>query len=94
MAEFRSQRRYCLYKRLNARDERNTALELLWKGYQEAQPGTELPGDFPARSKLVSAGYVADADLVGADADELRDYARLTPSEATAVLAAVEAAAT
>lgn len=91
MAEFASQRRYCLYKRFNARDERNTALESLWKGYQEAQPGTLLSDAFPARAKLAVAGYVADADLVGADADELRDYARLTTSEAAAVIAAAAA---
>jgi hypothetical protein len=90
VAEFRSQRRYCLYKRFNARDERKVALELLWRGYQEAEPGTILPNSFPARAKLVAVGYVAGADLVGADADELRDYAMLTPQEAKAVLAAIE----
>ena len=89
MAEFQSQRRYCLYKRLNARDEGVKALELLWRGYQEAQPGTALPSTFPARAKLVAVGYVAGADLVGADVDELRDYAKLSPKEAEAVLAAV-----
>lgn len=90
MAEFASQRRYCLYKRFNARDERNTALELLWRGYQEAQPGTALPSEFPARAKLVAVGYVAGADLIGADESELKDYARLTNTEAAAVVAAAQ----
>lgn len=88
MSEFASQRRYCLYKRFNARDEQSRALELLWRGYQEAQPGTALPESFPARAKLVAVGYAAGADLFGADQAELQDYARLTNTEAAAVIAA------
>jgi hypothetical protein len=91
MAEFTSFRRYCLDKRISAMRVGDDAIASLWQSKQEAQAGTALPADFPSRSKLVAAGYTTNADLVGADVRELRDYARLSKREADSVIAAAAA---
>ena len=86
VAEIKSVRRYCLHKRrqhAEALDDDDT----VWKAKQEAEPGTALPASFPARAKLVAAGYSTDVDLDGADETELVD-AGLTTREAQAALAA------
>lgn len=91
MAEYASFRRYCLDKRISATRIGDTAIASLWQSKQQAQPGTTLPADFPVRAKLVAAGYTTDADLVGADVRELRDYARISTRDAEAVIAALAA---
>jgi hypothetical protein len=86
-----SYRRYCLGKRIQAREACDSALELAWAGKQQAEPGTALPVSFPHRAKLECIGYVADTDLEGATATELELNAGLSPQEAAAVLTAAAA---
>lgn len=63
--------------------------EKLWRGIRRALPGTPLPGDFPARTLLLAAGYEATEDIIGADSAELTDNG-LSAAQANAVLAALE----
>ncbi len=85
-----SVRRYCLLKRRAHFDGGDLALAGVWRAKQEAEPGTTLPSDFPLRSLLASAGYVASEDLDGADAEELNS-AGLSSAQADTVLAAFAA---
>lgn len=87
MAEFKSLRRYALDKRRAAEERGDLAIRDLWKGKQEAEPGTELPTSFPQRARLAELYYTTDADLVGADADELTSVGFST-RDAAAILAA------
>ena len=57
----------------------------VWQAKQEAEPGTDLPADFPSLSALQAAGYSTDTDLDGADLTELR-AAGLSNRAAQAVL--------
>ena len=91
MATFSTPRRFYLLKRLSAAALCDKAIAAVWRGKQEGEPGDELPSDFPARDELAAAGYTTGADLDGADADELIDYARLTNRQAAAVIAAAAA---
>ncbi len=88
MAEFASARRHYLRKRFDAKDRREFALVSLWRGKQEAEPGTPLPDDFPSREALAAVGYTTAEDLEGADCAELADYVRLSATQAAKVLAA------
>lgn len=90
MGTLGSARRYYLGKRKAAADRCDDDSEALWKGKQEAEPGTELPSDFTLRSRLSAAGYTAEEDLDGADVDELIN-AGFTQREAEAVITAFEA---
>jgi hypothetical protein len=85
-----SLRRFYLRKRLAATREGSNFIEV-WKAKQQAEPGTALPADFPARAALISAGYSTAEDLDGADAAELRNNAGLRAAEAAAVLTAASA---
>ena len=89
MALLKRARRYYLAKRVAARRDDDEALELTWQAKQEAEPGTALAADYPARAALVAAGYTTTEDLDGADADELR-AAGLSTRDAEAALAALE----
>jgi hypothetical protein len=84
-----SARRYYLSKRRQAADAGELGLERAWQAKQEAQPGTPLPGSFPAAAALASAGYPTNEDLRGASVDELVG-AGLSLTDATAALAALE----
>lgn len=86
-----SARRFYLMKRLSAREVGMCATELVWRGKQEAVPGTALPDGFPSRTALADVGYTAKEDLDGADCDELADYVGLSPSQSEAVFAALAA---
>lgn len=90
MADYSLYRRYCLYKRQNARDL-GSATECTWQARQLAEPGIALPATFPHMTELAAAGYVANTDLEGADACELQDYAGLSARQAEAVIAAAAA---
>lgn len=81
-------RRYCLLKRLAAKAQQWTAIEAVWQGKQEAEPGDSLPLDFPLRARLVTAGYSTVQDLNGADAEELQD-ACFTARESAIIFAAL-----
>lgn len=84
----RSERRYCLLKMRSAERCGLRALASLWAAKHAAEAGTALGDDFPARAKLIAAGYSALEDIAGADDSELMD-AGLTRHEAAAALAAV-----
>lgn len=84
MAEIRNVRRFYLHKRLTG--DENT--RPVWQAKQEAQPGTELAADFPARADLAALGYTTAEDLDGADQDELV-RAGLKPNQAKKVIAAL-----
>jgi hypothetical protein len=87
-----SLRRFYLLKRITAQQLDDLALSSVWHSKQLEQPeGSPLPASFPFKDKLETAGYVATADLEGADADELVQYAALTRSESEAVIAAFAA---
>lgn len=88
---FPTLRRFYLKKRMMARGNGEHALSGLWQGRQEAETGTDLPSDFPSRAALIAAGYPAVQDLEGADASELREWARLSAPAANAVVAAYAA---
>lgn len=91
MAEFASLRRYCLYKRFDAKDRCDSAMASLWQSKQNAEPGTPLPVGFPSKAELEAVGYTTDADLTGADCAELADYVGLSRRQAEKVLAAAAA---
>lgn len=84
-----SARRYYLSKRRAAREMGDLAFAGAWQAKQEAQPGTALAVDFPAKSALAAAGYTTTEDLTGASLAELLN-AGLSLSDATAALAALE----
>lgn len=67
------------------------ALRDVWHAKQVAEPGTDLPADFPAKLELEAAGYTTVEDVDGADVEELEDYAALSSANANAVLAAIAA---
>lgn len=56
---------------------------------QLEEPGTPLPPDFPALTKLNAAHYFATEDLYEADVAELVREAHLNRFEAVAVLTAL-----
>lgn len=84
-------RRYCLLKRQQATLEERTAIAALWQAKQEAESGTELPSDFPLKSRLAAAFYTTEEDLDGCTVEELSDLGCFTVREAETILAAVAA---
>ena len=90
MAELKTLRRIYLHKRILARLY-ETALEPVWQGKQEAEPGTLLGAGFPHAASLAAVGYKTREDLDGADSAELVDCVGLSRREAEAVIAAFEA---
>lgn len=90
MSTLGSPRRYYLAKRQGAAADEETALEAVWQGKQEAEPGTALATDFPYLTRLQAVGYSTEEDLSGADADELVDQG-FTSREAAAIIAAFAA---
>lgn len=86
-----SVRRYYLLKAFSARDREERTIEGVWRAKQAEIAGTSLAADFPARAKLVAAGYSTVEDLRGATADELRKRASLSRREAAVALATLEA---
>jgi len=82
-------RHYYLLNRLAADQRTEFAVRDVWKGKQEAEPGTALPTSFPSYAALSAIGYTTKEDLDGADADELVETVGLSQSEAAAVMAAV-----
>lgn len=86
-----SPRRYYLLKWLAFEAiEGEEGLASVYQGKHAAEPATPLPANFPARSKLVAARYVAVEDVLGADPPELIGLG-LSPREADAVRAALDA---
>jgi len=84
-----SARRYYLLKRQEAAALCDKGLELVWRGKQESESGTDLPPGFVSsdiHTRLVNAGYVAREDLIGADVEELAE-AGFTAKEAEKILA-------
>ena len=88
MAEYRSARRYYLFKRCEAAALSDGNAEV-WQAKQEAEPGTALPADFPHLSALQAAGYTTDTDIDGADVAELTRLAGLSSRQGQAVLDAL-----
>lgn len=87
MSEIRNLRRYALMKRRAAEEVGDLAVRDVWKGKQEAEPGTPLPASFPQRARLAEFYYSTDADLDGADEEELTALGFST-REAAEILAA------
>jgi hypothetical protein len=84
-----SPRRYYLAKmRSHLKDGLDIWRE--WQGKHLEQPGTDLASDFPSKTALESAGYVAIEDFDGATSAELV-AAGLTTRQAAAVLTAIAA---
>jgi hypothetical protein len=84
-----SPRRYYLAKmRYSLKDGLEVWRE--WQGKQLEQTGTDLASDFPAKTALATAGYVAVEDFDGATPAELVAVG-LTTRQATAVLTAIAA---
>ena len=88
MAELRNVRRYYLQRRRYWRVRDETSLAAVFQSKQEAEPGELLGLTFPHRSALSLLGYPTDADLDGADDDELVT-AGLTRKQAREVIAAL-----
>jgi hypothetical protein len=86
-----SYRRYLLLKRRYWLEMDNRAMEGVFRGLQEAQPGNALPVTFPFRIELAAAGYSTREDLTGADQRELWTMAGLSLRDADAVLTALAA---
>ncbi|MFO7178986.1 MAG: hypothetical protein DIU78_009830 [Pseudomonadota bacterium] len=84
----RTIRRFYLAKRHAAHELCDLALEALWRGKQEAEPGAALPVTFPMRGELAALGYTAVEDLDGADVEELARLG-LSRKDAAAVMAAL-----
>ena len=82
-------RRYYLFKRQALIAAGDPASAGIWRGKQEAQPGTPLPATTPHLTKLATLGYEMVEDVDGATQEEL-ESAGLTRREAAAVLAALE----
>lgn len=89
MSSVDNARREAMFLAIDAKALGNSALEIALRARHRALPGTPLPSGFPARAKLVAAGYLATEDLTGADESELQRLAALTRAEARAALAAV-----
>lgn len=90
MSTLGSARRYYLAKRHAAAERCDTALESVWRGKQEAEPGEALAADFPYHARLVAAGYETYEDLDGADSDELVEQGFSTREAAAILTAAAE----
>lgn len=86
-----SARRFYLLKSWYFDDAGQLALAAFYRWKQAQQLSPALPVTFPLREELVAAGYSTSADLNGADAAELRLRAKLTRSQAEAVLRAAAA---
>jgi len=72
MGDVNSARRFYLLKAQCIGDDvTQDALQHVWWGKQEAQPGTAIPADFPFRAELDALHYRALEDLDGADQEEL-----------------------
>lgn len=82
-----TRRRYYLLKRLAARRMGYGAVEAVWRGKQESEPGTPLSSNIRSAA-LSSAGYTCREDLEGASLAELVD-AGVPHFEATAALASL-----
>lgn len=92
MAEAASLRRYYVLERMATAQAGLLASSGVWQAKQEAAPaGVTLPANFPNLLELNRAGYEASEDLIGADREELADYAGLTDGQANDVLAALAA---
>jgi len=92
MSEVASLRRYYVLKRMDTARDGNFAISAVWQARQEAAPaGVAFPANFPSKAALNAAGYEATEDLVGADVEELADYAGLSARDACNVLAAAAA---
>lgn len=87
---FPTARRFYLAKRHAAAEFYEKGLELVWRGKQEAEPGTALPLDFPYLTRLQADGYTTREDLDGADECELVERGFNT-REAQAILTAFSA---
>lgn len=81
---------YLKNRKLSSQGER-FAESSVWQAHQEEQPGTPLPGDFPALTTLTVGGYTTVEDLDGADATELAEWARISAPQAKAIFAALAA---
>lgn len=91
MATVSNHRRYCLAKRKfheGSGDPNADGLARVWRAKQEAIASTALPVGFPSLAQLTAAGYTTEADLEGADEDELVALG-LTSQQALEVLAAL-----
>jgi hypothetical protein len=62
--------------------------ESVWDAKRREIAGTQFPADFPARSLLISCGYLVREEVEGATDLELR-RAGLSRSQAAAVVAAI-----
>lgn len=60
----------------------------VWRGKQEAQPGTPLATTFPFYTRLIAVGYTTKEDLDGATANELMSTVGLNQRDTDIVLAA------
>lgn len=88
MIEVNTHRRFAFLK-MQAAVADQSPMGPAWDGIRKGDPGTELPANFPARTNLVSAGYLVVEEVDGADETELTN-AGLSPQQAAAVIAAVE----
>lgn len=84
-------RRFYLMKRIESDRIGEIALRDVWHGKQDAEPGANLPANFPSKDELATAGYTTVEDVDGADCAELEDYASLSTTQANTVLAALAA---
>ncbi len=91
MSDVRRPRRYYLLKQIAIRARGCDALAAVFASKQSAQPGNQLPTEFPARAKLALRGYTTIEDIDGADASEL-GRAGLSSKEAALVIEAVATA--
>ena len=92
MSDAASLRRYYVLERMATRQAGLLALSAVWQSKQEAAPaGVSLPDDFPNKAELNAAGYEASEDLIGADIQELADYAGLSDGQSADVLATLAA---
>lgn len=66
----------------------NDDIESVFDAKRRLIAGTELPASFPARDKLIAAGYLVSEELAGSNTSELR-RAGLSSSQAAAVIAAI-----
>ncbi len=87
---FRSARRYYLLSAQSA-SLLGEGIEANLYRKQIEEPGTPLPSDFPALTKLATAHYTTVEDLNGAGTQELIAQVGLTTSQAEAVLTALAA---
>jgi len=72
VATYLNYRRFCLCRRRAALvDDPESDAAWAWQGFQERSPSTALPANFPELTALAALGYTAQADLEGADLEEL-----------------------